>query len=347
MFTVREIRIASNALGNFLKAKPDLAVGTRHLAKIQPRRAEFWRQVSQQVENGKMLSDQLVGHWPEDCLQPLKVGERSGNLATILIDIREACKYSERVQKLMMGLLQPAIYIVLAIAIGLGFAGFVIPAVSSMFSNGDSVVGKWGEAIHLFVSKAWPVMLAGVAGGGWYLVMWLRSPENRLTLVGWALSIPLIGRGLSNLIFAKWARFMSLLHAAGGVDLWDMLRLTAPIIPMRLRSPFLMAASLLEKGQSMQRVFGEGTPIFRDVDIRLIPDQIVIAFVVGSESGNLDEQLRIAASVLDDDGKELLEMGIEVTKTITMVVASVCAIAPMVLYFLQMLNALAESAKAL
>jgi type II secretory pathway component PulF len=348
MFSVREIYVAANGLGNLLKAQSDLGFACRRMMLIQPDRADFWADVGKQVEYGKPLSSQLEKVWPEDCVQPLKVGEKAGDLSAILWDIRDACEYSEEVRGQLMGLLQPVIYILMAVTIGLGFVGFVLPMIGSVFSaNGKSVVGEWGDIVNKLLLAFWPVLLIGALGTLGYIVYWLQRAENRLTLVGWSLSVPLIGAGLSSLIFSKWSRFMAVMFTAGGVDLWDMFRLTAPILPERLRSPLLLAASALQRGESMQKVFGENTNIYREVNVKLIPQPILVAFLLGGESGNLDEQLRIASKTLDKDGKKQLELGIKATQAIATVTAGVCAIIPMALYVVQMLSSLADSGKVL
>lgn len=347
MFSVREVGEAANALGDLLVSKPDIEFATSRLAKIQPERADFWQRVSVSVRNGYSLSEQLAGHWTEDFVQPIRIGEKSSALPKIFHKIRDASAYSEKLAKILFKLVKPAVYAVAALIIIAVYVGFVLPELSSMMDqNAKSVVGGAGGMVHDFLIKAWPVCVAVIVGLGVFAYTWVRTPDNRLRAVGWAIHVPYIGKGLGRILFAKWARYMSIMNATG-MDLWDMLRLTAPVLPVELRSPLLIAATLLEQGAPMSRVFSEDSEIYREVNRDFVPHEIVNAFLIAADTGNLHQQLDFAEINLDRDGKEQLEKGIGFIDNAITVLVFVAMSVPMFLYFSQMFENLAAGGRGL
>jgi type II secretory pathway component PulF len=348
MFSVREVGEAANAMSALLVSKADIEFAATRMSKVQPERAEFWMSVAKGVQNGKLLSEQLAGYWSADFLHPIKIGEKTSALPQILGKIRDASLYSEKVARILFKLVKPAAYIVLAVVIFLFYVGFVLPSLSSITGQaGTSIVGGSGDVVKELVLKLWPFCVAGLVGIGFAIFQWVKVPDNRLVILGWSLHVPYIGKGLGKILFAKWARYMALMKSTGKMDLWDMLRLTAPVLPVKLRGPLLSAAALLESGVPMAKVFSEESSIYRGFDKSLFPHEIVTAFIIAADTGNLHDQLDNAEMTLDTDGKIVLERGIDVVQDFVTVVASVALAVPMFLYFIQMFDNLGAAGRSL
>ncbi len=276
---------------------PDVLV----LAADRPSEPEFGRvltRVLHDVRAGMLFSQACALHpdvFEGLFLAALKTGERTGELATVLVRYQEFLRRQVALRKkISQALAYPAfLLIALSVILGVMFA-FVMPRFVSMYANFDAKLPAPTHWLLAAVANFPIIALAcGVIGTsvlfGWR--SYSMNPAGRLKIDQWKLRAPLIGDAARTAAIAHLARSLATL-LAGGTPLVEALRTVQESFPNRAFA--LRVAEVAERvtqGESL-------TNAVRAVD--LVPDTAIKMLQVGEASGGLDRLLAEMAQYYED-----------------------------------------------
>jgi type II secretory pathway component PulF len=341
MFNAKDIEIAANALANQLAAGIKLREAVARMAKLQPRFAEFWQEAAERLSRGGRLSQQLEQSWPEDLVAAVRAGEEADMLPLVFKRIAETMAIRAEVKKIYAKLVSP----VMAFLMGVGvFLFFMVVVIPKLAKNLDSDTGGLVNRMANFLSWAFTEhglliggALAAVVGGA---ALWSRQPENRDTLTGMALQVPVLGQGLTLLSFGIWAKQVALL-ATAGMPVKQQLLLSLKTLPSALQDGVMFMAQEVQKrgiaDSADPERQAEGDPRTR------WPFYISTAFIIAHETGRLDEEMQRCSPLLIEEGMRKIAQFIAVADLVAKALAAVMIGLPLVSYFMQMASSLTKS----
>ncbi|MDM7481620.1 MAG: type II secretion system F family protein [Halomonas sp.] len=341
MFNAKDIEIAANALANQLAAGIKLREAVGRMAKLQPRHAELWYDAADGLARGTRLSQLLEDQWPEDLVAAVKAGEEANILPMVFKRIAEAMAVKSEVKKIYSKLVSPALAFLMGVGVFLFFMVSVIPTLSAnLEGNADSVVNRTATFLHWAFTEHGLLIAGAVAALVAALVLWVRQPENRDTLMGLALQVPVLGQGLTLLSFGIWAKQMALL-ASAGMPIKQQLLLSRKTLPSALQDGVLLMAREVQKrgvadAADPERQ-AEGDPRTQ------WPFYISTAFLIAHETGRVDEEMQRCAPLLIEDGLKKISQFIGVADLVAKTLAAVMIGLPLVSYFMQMASSLTKS----
>lgn len=309
------------------------------LAKMQPRRAEFWEAALANIRSGHPLSDQLVG-WPEAEVEAVRVGEHAGRLPEVFERIDEAIDTERTVRAQLGRLIQPGLVLVAGFGLGIFYMISVIPPLAKQ-SDATSAIGSLSLAMQGFFQAYGIYVGLGALGVATAVFHWLRDPRTRSMLLSAVLAVPKIGNIGRDLFFASWGQYMALLADAGvagggtggGTPIDQMFRMTRRTLPVRFH------ASLEDVSRDLE-VHGLAAALeARPDDItdrrREWPGPIYGAFENAENTGDLAVPLRRSSTQLQKIGLRELDKVMKVALFLALIVAGTTAMAPFVLYLIE------------
>ncbi|MDR1988820.1 MAG: type II secretion system F family protein, partial [Acidobacteriaceae bacterium] len=189
--------------------------------------------VYERVRGGAALSDAFDAHRatiPSVYTASLVAGERSGNLEAVL---RRYVDYAKTValvrRKMRSALFYPAILLSLSIGLVSFIIVKVVPAFTDFYESFGSelpaatrllMTGSAAIRHHIFLLLL--IAVAAIAA----VMVWLRSPEHRLTLDRWLLRVPLAGDIARKFATSQMARTLATL-LGGGLPLVNAIEIAA------------------------------------------------------------------------------------------------------------------------
>lgn len=334
----REIAIAASALGNQIKAGLSAECAVRRMAGIQPR--ANWLEAAERIARGEPLSACLGGQWPEALVAAVAAGELSGALPDVLAQIEDMALLQIRISGSLRQFYMPALLALGGLSTFLFFMVSVIPAVSQsmtgllMRKSEPSAIMRASAWMHSTFVDHWPQTLAihviSIVGA----IGLFRQPEFRDWLFAAADRAPLLGHPIRSLYFGLWARTLATLASAGGIDIVEMLTMSAQGLPTVLRlGPLRMAEEVIRRGLEEA-----GDPRLQSPDDPRArwPHYIGIAFAVSAQTGRIDVEMKRVAPILVDDGLKGIERAIQIANVAAMALGGALIMAPLAAYYMEM-----------
>lgn len=343
MMSLKDIQIATSALGNQLSAGISMLDATTRMVRAQPAYSEFWHDVAIGVASGRPLSMFLPGVWPETFVNAVRAGEESGKLAPVLTQIENTVELQRDLTKLVMQLAYPVISGVGGIGVFVFFMVSVIPTLSTSLSVGERglvfTVSNWMQ--HVF-EQHWLVLAAGLAGTTAAAGYWLSHPLNRSKVIDVILRLPVIGEALKLISFGLWAHYMALVEGTG-IPVTDGLVMTSTTLPASLREGMVQLAS-----EAVSRGLGDAADPEKQPpgdSRRDWPFYVSNAFLIGQETGQLDAELMRAAPAMLKEGRQKLGVAIWFANLVALMVSALLIVGPLAAYYIQLGVSLADAMK--
>ena len=143
---IKDIGFAAQHIYNQYRAGIEMNIILSKMSKIQKRHSEFWGEVAYDVNDGKLLSEALEGHWPDSFLIAISAGENSGTvqkqdgsrvnaLQVVFERIYRTCNLYEGVRSALLKLLYPLFVFISGILIFCLYMVVIIPKTSKMMQN--------------------------------------------------------------------------------------------------------------------------------------------------------------------------------------------------------------------
>ena len=297
----KEVALFTRQLGTMLKAglpitKALTALGRQ--AKDESARAVL-NDLVNYIEQGNSFSESLARHprvFSKLYVSTVRAGESGGIMPEVLHRVASYLEDSLRLrQKVRSAMAYPMIVCFIAICISLFLILKIIPIFGDIykeFKHGlplpTQLLISFSETVRHYLVLC--IIAVGASGFGLYRLK--RTSRGALLWDRCMLRFPIIGKLVSKIAFARFARTCSALLRSG-VPILSTLRIIAESSGNRVvEAAVLKVASLVEHGSDL------GTAMMQD---SLFPPMIVEMVAVGEQTGKVSEMLEQAADYYEAD----------------------------------------------
>ena len=229
------------------------------------------------------------------------VGEQSGMLDEVLRSIADYYETDAKIRsKTVSAMLYPIFLAVLMIAIVVLMVAFVIPTFEDSLAELEVEMPPLTMAVmgisHWFAAN-WKYTVLGVVALVMILLAVGRTPRGKYFFHTLLLHIPLVGKALTALISAKFARGFGLLLSSG-MDVVDAMSVISAVLGNKnVEKRFQLATADVREGQSITSALTK---------YRLFPTILIQMVSVGEKTGSVDKVLLQSSSYFDDQAERLL-----------------------------------------
>ena len=245
-------------------------------------------------------------------------GEKSGHLDQVLNRLAD---YTEQRQHMRNQVLMASIYPVVMVIVALAIIGillsFVVPKITEQFEY----MGQQLPALTRFMIGAsefvqsygiWLVLAVVLVVSLWQRL--LKQPAIRLNYDKRLLRIGVIGRIVSSINTARFARTLSILNASG-VPLLEAMRISADVLSNSyMKISVTEAAARVREGTSLKTALEQ---------TKLFPPMMLHMIASGEKSGQLDGMLERAANTLDREFEMTMTVSLEIFKPVIVIVLAI------------------------
>ena len=271
------------------------------LAAQQPnkRAAEKIRSVLSDVESGSTLADAMRRHkdfFSDIYVNMVAAGEAGGILDVILLRLAEYLEAADRLRRKVRGaMFYPATVLSFS---GLAIAAlliFVIPTFAGFFESANvpmPLPTRIVMGLSDFLISYWWAVAAALAGIGWLIRAYRRTPTGRLTTDRLLLRLPILGTVIRKAAIARFSRTLGTL-VQSGVPILDGLEITARTAGNRVVEDAVMKSrASIAGGETISE------PLKRS---DVFPPMVVQMINVGEQTGGLDDMLSKIADFYDEE----------------------------------------------
>lgn len=271
------------------------------------------------IEAGESFSTSLSRHskvFSQTYISLVKSGEAGGVMDTVLLRLADNMeKQEEFAGKVKGALIYPAIIVIGMIIVGLVMMIFVIPRLTSLYSEFNATLPLPTRiliGISAFVTDFWFVILILGIIGGYVFKLYKATKEGRRKIDELSFKVPVFGDLQRQVILTELTRTLSLMVGAG-VPILEALNITAGVVSNTVVSDSLKdVAKQVEKGFPIAFAFGRHPEAFP-----FILSQMV---AVGEETGKMDEVLTKISHIFEVESDEKVKGLTAAIEPIVMVV---------------------------
>lgn len=262
--------------------------------------------VLEEVEGGKTLAIAMEeagdGVFDDIYIALVKAGEAAGVLDDVLKRLAETMEKQRDFRSKTKGaMVYPMIIIIGMVIVSVIMMIFVVPRMTEMYKD-------FGAELPLptriligasdFAVKFWYLLFLIFGAVGYVFLKWSRTDVGSVMIEETLMKMPVVGELRLKMVMTEFARTMSLLISAG-ISILDALRITSAAVGSKIiGAKMMMAASKVEKGQSLGLVLaelGEFPPI--------VPQMIA----VGEQTGKMDEILDKLADYFEGESEQAVK----------------------------------------
>ncbi|MCY7388672.1 MAG: type II secretion system F family protein [Burkholderiales bacterium] len=294
-----DLGILTRELATLLKAGLPLDRSMEILISLveKPAVGDLLVAIRNDVRGGASLSKALDPHrdvFTRFYINMVKAGEVGGALGNVLMRLADHMERSKEVRdSVISSLVYPVILFVVAVASVLVLVIFVVPQFKQIFDQSGKAIPLATEivlATGIFTRTFWPAMVGGVVVGIWLLVRSLNNPVSRAKWDVKFLRWPIMGKLVTKMEMARFARSLAILLQNGVPLLAGLSILKDTMGNVVFRDAVEIVARDLKEGRGMAKPMNEAN-VFPKLAVQMI--------AVGEETGKLDEMLFQVADVYD------------------------------------------------
>lgn len=293
------------------------------IALEEQARQESYHQVilglTERIKRGSSLSQAMQDF--SSSFSPLyramvSAGEAVGNLELALGRLNAFLNYDNKIRKqLVSALIYPALLsALLFVAIGV-LAGFVIPALESLFE--DRNIPQFTRFVFgaSAILRQWGVFLiVGVISLGIYLYYALKKPSVKAKIQRKLLSVPLINRYIILSSLSRFARTLGTL-LEGGLPL---------TVALAYAKESLGNARLTEIMQRVEEKIIEGVSFSTELGrYKEVPPLFARMVMIGEESGKLSSMLGQLATLYEEETERTLTRVVSLAQPVLLLLMGV------------------------
>jgi len=262
--------------------------------------------VIEAIEGGNSFSQALELYpkiFDEVFVSLIRVGERSGRMSEVLVDITETLKWQdELLSKARKIMTYPAVIGSLVFSVIIFMMIFVVPDIM------DAIVSLGGEipletraliAVSNFLIDFWYVVIATPFVIFFVLKYFYNSSSKaRFRLDGVMLKLWIIGPVNEKIKISRFTRYFSLMFASG-ITVLDAIKLSKDVVSNAvLEDGIDRAWQQISEGSSISEAFK---------NIGIFPPLVVRMLRVGESSGQMDKSLDNVSYFFDRDINDAIE----------------------------------------
>ena len=252
------------------------------------------------IEGGSSFSQALALYpkvYDNVFVSLIKVGERSGQMTSVLVDITETLKWQDEIiAKARKAVTYPAVIGTLIFAVIMFLMIFVVPDIMS------AIVGLGGEIpFHSRALMATSNFLVNY----WYLVIMMpiatffilryfyqTNDKFHFKMDGMFLNIWLFGEISEKIKISRFTRYFALMFASG-ITVLDAIKLSKTVVSNRVLEDGIDRAWIqISEGGSISESFQ---------NIGLFPPLVIRMLKVGESTGRMDESLKNVSYFFERD----------------------------------------------
>ncbi len=258
------------------------------------------------IEGGNSFSQALALYpkiFDDVFVSLIRVGERSGKMAVVLVDITETLKWQdELLAKAKKVMTYPAVIGTLVLSVILFMMIFVVPDIM------DAIVSLGGEipletrllmATSNFLINFWYIVIVAPFFITFVLSYFYKtSSKARFRLDGVMLKLPVIGPVNEKIKISRFTRYFSLMFASG-ITVLDAISLSKGVLSNTvLEDGIDRAWQQISEGSSISEAFK---------NIGIFPPLVVRMLRVGESSGQMDKSLDNVSYFFERDINDSIE----------------------------------------
>ena len=264
------------------------------------------RKISEDLKQGLLLSEAMAKQpkiFPPFFSSMVYVGESSGCLDKVLINVAEYYEMEEKTKKKISGALAyPLILVAMMIGILVVLFVFVIPAFMDSFTKLGTTMPALTMAIFnvsLFMQQNWMYILAFAAVLA--IVLWGLHflPTVKMFYHRMAVTLPIFKKINMNTFTSRFCRSLGLLLSSGADSLDALISLRKTITNVYLAKQFDKVIDDVKMGMSLSSAL--------TAEMKLSPILIQM-IVVGEKTGDLDKVLNRTAPYFDRQTENSLNL---------------------------------------
>jgi type IV pilus assembly protein PilC len=260
--------------------------------------------IQNQVQEGQFLWESIAQFpkiFPKLYISLIRSGESSGQLDNSL---ERLVKYIEESEKLKKILKSASIYPIAVISIAIGIITvmlvFVIPKFKELFGeSGQTLPAPTQFLIDIseFIIKNYIFILAGVFGGSFLFMKYVKSETGKHHLQKFFFKVPLFGDILQKGSVARFSRTMNALLSSG-VNILDALEICQNTIDnIVVEEDIKKIRPDIEQGKSL----GESVQ-----KLKSLPIMATQMIAIGEQTGSIDKMLDKVASFYELEVENLV-----------------------------------------
>lgn len=262
--------------------------------------------VLEEVEGGKTLAIAMEeagdGVFDDIYIALVKAGEAAGVLDEVLKRLAETMEKQRDFRSKTKGaMVYPMIIIIGMVIVAVIMMIFVVPRMTEMYKDFGTELPLPTQILigaSDFAVKFWYLLLLIFGAIGYVFLKWSKTEVGSVMIEETLMKMPVVGELRLKMVMTEFARTMSLLISAG-ISILDALRITSAAVGSKIiGAKMMMAASKVEKGQSLGLVLaelGEFPPI--------VPQMIA----VGEQTGKMDEILDKLADYFEGESEQAVK----------------------------------------
>ena len=270
-----------------------------------PRLKAILEDLSTEVQEGSPLSVSMSKHpavFPNLLIQMIQSAEVSGRLEEVL---EQMANYYEKQyrnkQKVTTAMTYPIVVGILALVITAFLLIFIVPIFGEMFASFGSelpAITQMVLGLSQWFQKYWVLILVFLLATIFLLRYLSQRDKMAYSFDYLQLKIPIIGMFLQKTILARMTQTLSSLLNSS-VPILQALDVTSQVVDNRVVEEVLLAAKKdVEQGESLAKPM-EAHWFFPNLIIQMIK--------VGEASGSLDEMLKKASDIYEQEVEEASE----------------------------------------
>lgn len=272
---------------------------------VKPSMRAMLHRVRERVEEGASLCEALEPerqHFDAVFRSMIAAGEATAALPEVFGRLSDLATRQAQTRKMVIGaLLYPAILSLLLVGVMSVLLFFVVPRFRVLFQSLDTALPVTTEMLFnlsVMLRGGWPYLVAGivlVVGG---IVTCLRLPQMRPWLDEMILRLPVVGRIVSRLIFARVLRVWA-----------AMLRCHVPLLDTIQQSREAVSnTAFMRLIDQVEDSVSQGGHVAQAIDEAGLADSVVVSAVrTGEENGRLSEAVDFVSGWMDDENTNLIQ----------------------------------------
>lgn len=270
----------------------------------RPAWREVIRTVRLEVEEGRPLSEAL-GHFPRlftgVYTSMIAAGEASGDMGLAFDRLATLTRQQQEVRSRVIGALAyPVVLLFLCVGVLIALFSFVLPRFAEMFETLDvelPVTTAMMISSSKWTQDHWPYVFGAAVAGGVGAFAFLGSQGGRRFISRFSVRVPIFGRIVRSVLFARICRIWGQLLDSK-VGLLEAVQLTRDSTT---------SLDFQELMTDLEQAITEGNSIGPPLKGSwLLPKTFAAAIVTGEGTGKLSYALLFAASCLEDENAQVL-----------------------------------------
>jgi len=303
----RDIILLTRQMKMLLEAGAPLvpALQATESQTVKPLMRELLARVRTRVEEGATLADALepeAAYFDPVFRTMIGAGEATATLPAVFGRLCGLAQQQQQTRKQVVGaLVYPSVLFVLLSGVVAVLLFFVVPRFRMLFLNLRSplpATTKLLFAASESIKAYWPYGAGALAAVVITLVLAIRLPATRIWWDHFILNVPLVGKVVARLIFARVVRVWA-----------AMLRCHVPLLEtIRQSREAISNAAFLRLVDDVEEAVASGGRVAQALEIARIADPIIVSAVrTGEENGRLSESVDFVSGWVDEDNANLIQ----------------------------------------